>query len=127
MDIEVNSPINITLDMMEVDEHLPSIKFDIMIRVKKFSYSLEANSQVWVECQVFDMFIDSIRKDNIATLSDMNGLFELKLDPVQGCLKWSCSKEDLDSYITLAKGEEKLTDELKWLLYKAFNDYPRWW
>ncbi|WP_168386392.1 hypothetical protein [Erwinia amylovora] len=127
MDIEISNPINITLDVVELDEHLPSMKFNIAIRVNKFGYSSDVNSDLWVECQCFDLFIDNMRKGNTAVLKDMNGFFELQVNPAQNWLEWSCSKEDLDGYITSAKGREKLTDASKCVIYEAFNDYPKWW
>ncbi|MDE1479834.1 hypothetical protein KKI90_19330 [Xenorhabdus bovienii] len=127
MDIEINSPVNITLDVIELDEHIPSMKCNVMIKVEKFGYRSDVNLQPWIECQCFDNFINNMRGDNIAVLKDMNNFFELIINPVQGWLEWSCAKEDLDGYITLAKGREKLTDESKRALYEAFNDYPKWW
>ncbi|WP_137241522.1 hypothetical protein PagCFBP13505_018950 [Pantoea agglomerans] len=127
MDIEINNPINITLDVIELDEHIPSMKINIMIRVNKFGYSSDVNAQSWIECQCFDAFIDSLKRDDIALLKDMNGSFKLLLNPSQGWLEWSSEKEDLDGYITSAKGKEKLTEESKYALYEAFNNYPKWW
>ncbi|MFA3761851.1 hypothetical protein V1951_12125 [Yersinia sp. 2544 StPb PI] len=127
MDIEITSPINITLDVIELDEHIPSLKFNLAIQVDKFSYSLNVSSQVWLECQCFDEFIDNIRNDDIAHLKDMNGCFELIVNPVLGWLEWSCAKEDLHGYTTVSKGREKLTDDAKSAIYAAFNDYPKWW
>jgi hypothetical protein len=127
LDIEINDPINIILDVVELDEHIPSMKVDITIRVNKFNYSSDVNSQLWIECECFDKFIDNMRRDDLALLKDMNGVFELRLNPSQGWLEWSCAKEDLDGSITSAKGREKLTDESKRALYDAFNGYPKWW
>ncbi|MBO1502270.1 hypothetical protein JKX24_12710 [Serratia proteamaculans] len=127
MDIEITSPINITLDVIELDEQIPSLKFNLAIQVNKFSYSLSVSSQPWLECQCFDEFIDSIRNDDIAHLKDMNGCFELILNPVLGWFEWSCAKEDLDGYVTVSKGREKLTAEAKSAIYAAFNNYPKWW
>ncbi|MGB8663245.1 MAG: hypothetical protein WCD24_00550 [Serratia inhibens] len=127
MDIEITSPISITLDVIELDEHIPSLKFNLAIQVNKFNYSLSVASQLWLECQCFDEFIDNIRNEDIAHLKDMNGGFELILNPVLGWLEWSCAKEDLDGYVTVSKGREKLTDEEKSAIYAAFNNYPKWW
>ncbi len=127
MDIEISSPINITLDVVELDEHVPSLNFSITIRVKKFNYNSEINSQLWIEYQCFDEFIDSMRRSDTAVLKDMNGFFELRVNSVQGWLEWSCTREDLEGNITLAQGKEKLTDQSKRALYEAFNDYPKWW
>ncbi|WJV55550.1 hypothetical protein PCO85_09265 [Prodigiosinella aquatilis] len=127
MDIEIHDPVNITLDVIELDEHIPSMKFDVTIHVRKFGYSADVNSQIWIECQCFDVFIDSMRVGDVAVLKDMNGLFELLLNPAYGWLEWSCEKEDLDGYITSVKGREKLTEGSGKALYEAFNDYPKWW
>ncbi|UTN96107.1 MULTISPECIES: hypothetical protein [Serratia] len=127
MDIEITSPISITLDVIELDEHIPSLKFNLAIQVNKFNYSLSVASQLWLECQCFDEFIDNIRNEDVAHLKDMNGGFELILNPVLGWLEWSCAKEDLDGYVTVSKGREKLTDEAKSAIYAAFNNYPKWW
>lgn len=127
MDIEITSPISITLDVIELDEHIPSLKFNLAIQVNKFNYSLSVASQLWLECQCFDEFIDNIRNEDIAHLKDMNGGFEFILNPVLGWLEWSCAKEDLDGYVTVSKGREKLTDEAKSAIYAAFNNYPKWW
>lgn len=127
MDIEISNPVNITLDVVELDEHVPSLKFSITVRVKKFGYSSEVNTQLWIECQSFDCFIDSMRRSETAVLEDMNNFFELSVDPVQGWLKWSCTKEDLEGNIASAQGKEKLTDQSIGVLYEAFNSYPKWW
>ncbi|TNV09206.1 hypothetical protein FH968_23440 [Buttiauxella sp. B2] len=127
MDIEISSPINITMDVIELDEHVPSLKFSITIRVKKFSYSSEINSQLWIECQCFDDFIDNMRKGDTAVLKDMNDFFELRVNPMQNWLEWSCAREDMEGNITSANGKEKLTDQSKHSLYEVFNDYPKWW
>ncbi|EGB0711122.1 hypothetical protein H6X95_004067 [Salmonella enterica] len=127
MDIQISSPINITLDVVELDEHVPSLKFNITIQVKKFNYSSEVNSQLWIECQCFDAFIDSMRRSDIAVLKDMNGSFELRVNSVQGCLEWLCAREDLEGNIISVQGKEKLTDQSKYILYEAFNNYPKWW
>lgn len=127
MDIEITNPINITLDVIELDEHIPSMNFNVVIHVNKFIYSLEINSQLWMECKCIDEFIRNIRDGNIAHLKDMKGCFELILNPLQGWFEWSSSNENLDGYITMSRGREKLTDASKFAIYEAFISYPKWW
>ena len=127
MDIEITNPINLTLDVVELDEHIPSMKFNLTVQVKKISYISMVNAQLWIECKCIDEFINNIQDGNTALLNDMNGCFELLLNPSQNMLEWSCTKEDLEGYITVSKGREKLTDEAKSAIYIAFNDYPKWW
>ncbi|EML4853718.1 hypothetical protein RS414_003629 [Morganella morganii] len=127
MDIEITTPINITLDVIEMDEHIPSINFNVIIHVNKFMYVLEINSHLWIECECIDEFIKNIKGGNIAHLKDMKGSFELILNPSLGWFEWSSSKEDLDGYITSSRGREKLTDEVKSTIYEAFISFPKWW
>ncbi|MBS3047340.1 hypothetical protein [Enterobacter mori] len=127
MDIEINSPINIILDVVELDENIPSIKFSVTIRIRKLCYSCEVNSQFWIVCQEFDRFIDNMKRGDVAILKDMNHFFELRVFSSQGWLEWSCGKEDLEGNVTAFQGKEKLTEESTRTIYEAFNDYPKWW
>ena len=127
MDIEITNPINLTLDVVELDEHIPSMRFNLTVQVKKFGYSSMINAQLWIECRYIDDFINKLQDGNTALLNDMNGCFELLLNPSQSLLEWSCAKEDLEGYVTVSKGREKLTDESLNAIYTAFNDYPKWW
>lgn len=127
MDIEITNPVNIMFDVVELDGHFPSLKFSITIRVRKFNYTSEAQSQLWIECQCFDQFIESMQKGETAVLKDMNGFFELRVDSTEYCLEWSCAREDLEGNVASSQGKEKLTPQAMHMLYDAFNNYPRWW
>jgi hypothetical protein len=128
VDIEIDNPIHMTLDVIELDDHLPSMKFSVHMQVEKFGgYNLNINALVWIECQSFDNFVINMRKGEVALLRDMNSNFELQIDPFRGCIEWSLLKEALDGYSTSARGCEKLTDESKRAFYDAFNNYPKWW
>lgn len=127
MDIKITNPINIMLDVVELDAHLPSLKFSITIRVRKFNYTSETQAQLWIECQCFDNFIENMQKGEAAVLKDMNNLFELRVDSTECCLEWSCTREDLDGNAASSQGKEKLTHQAMRMLYDAFNNYPRWW
>lgn len=127
MDMEILSPIKVRLDVVDLDKHIPSLKFGIKIEVKKFSYDIKVNSQVWIECQCFDDFINNMQKGEIAILRDMNSLFEFRVNSAQGWFEWTCAKEGLDGFITLAQGREALTEQSARVLYEAFISFPKWW
>ncbi|MDO2949114.1 hypothetical protein [Aeromonas simiae] len=127
MDIEISNPINIKFELIEVDDHLPSMKFNVSIIVKKFSYSSEVHSKVWIECHTFDDFMSGLGQGGVACLKDINNSFELILNPIVKSLEWSCIKEDCNGGMVSLKGCERLDDDSKASIYKAFNDYPKWW
>ncbi|MCW3405631.1 hypothetical protein [Escherichia coli] len=89
MDIEITNPVNIKLDVIEFDEHVPSLKFSVSISVEKFGYKAEVNTHFWIECQCFDKFVSCMNCGELAILKDMNDSFELILNPVAGVLNWS--------------------------------------
>ncbi|MFP2409353.1 hypothetical protein ACLEVB_18340 [Enterobacter ludwigii] len=127
MDIEITNPVNIKLDVIKLDEHVPSLKFSVSISVEKFGYKAEVNAHFWIECQCFDQFVSCMNCGELAILKDVNDSFELILNPVAGVLNWSCMKEDINGGISLSKGSEKLDDAAKQSILRAFNDYPKWW
>ena len=127
MDIVISNPIELMLEVIEIDEHLPSLHFDVKIRSNIFCYDCEISSKIWIECCHIDDFIASIKKEDIAILKDFNDCFELRINSIEGWLEWSCSKEDLDGCTTSSKGREKIDIESKLEIYEAFNDFPKWW
>lgn len=127
MDIEITNPINITFELIEIDEHIPSLNFDVTIIVKKFGYNSEVHFQTWIECHIFDEFLNCLSRDAIACLKDMNNCFELVLNPMIGTFEWSCKKEDFNGGIIFSKGGEKLNPDDKGLIYRAFSGFPKWW
>lgn len=127
MDIEITNPLGIKLDVIELDEHVPSLKFSVTITVKKFGYKAEVNSQFWIECQCFDEFISCMKSGKLASLKDMNSSFELVLNPVSGHIDWLCMKEDINGSVCISKGREKLDNAARQSICSAFYDYPKWW
>ncbi|MFM5680221.1 hypothetical protein ACET8V_04825 [Aeromonas veronii] len=127
MDIEISNPINIKFELIDVDDHLPSMNFNVSIIVKKFSCSSEVHSKVWIECHTFDDFMSGLGRGGVACLKDINNSFELILNPIVKSLEWSCIKEGCNGGMVSLKGSERLDDDSKASIYKAFNDYPKWW
>lgn len=125
MDIEIKDPIEISMDVLEIDEHLPSMKFTIIINVRETYYSMAISSEIWVECSVFDAFVNSLKRKNKATLIDMDNLFQLVIEPTQ--LAWCCSKINLDGRLIQGLGEASLTNDIQQKILDVFEDYPKWW
>ncbi|MBL0608680.1 hypothetical protein JD508_00070 [Aeromonas jandaei] len=127
MDIEIKNPIKITFELIGIDEHIPSLNFDVTIIVKKFGYSSEVHFQIWIECHFFDEFVRCLGRDKIACLKDMNNCFALVLDLAIGKFEWSCAKDDVNGCIISSKGSEKLNSDNKEEICMAFRSFPKWW
>ncbi len=74
MDIEITNPVNIKLDVIEFDEHVPSLKFSVSISVEKFGYKAEVNTHFWIECQCFDKFVSCMNCGELAILGNDSNL-----------------------------------------------------
>jgi hypothetical protein len=127
MKIEVSNPINVIMDVVDFDDHLPSVQFQVSIKVKRFTYELCTSSCLWFECKVFDDFVQEMQKNECAVLRDIDENFEIIIDPKNDILKWLMKKEDLDGNISLYQGIENLMPDIRPLIYSIFSSYPKWW
>lgn len=83
-----NTDLEIAFDMSGVDDHIPSIAFDISVKWKVPSQGLSLNiKECWFDCEAFDDFERSINQlissdDGLLVLSDLsnNPVISLKKD-----------------------------------------------
>src|SRR5690606_10422271 len=127
MDIEIDRPIRISLDILELDEHVPSIKVSVKVKVFKFNYCLSTSTDVWFECCVFDKFVSSLKRKENSILVDVEMNFRLEVDFSGKSISWMASRKDLNERITLAEGSESITDHELSFFVESFGDYPKWW
>lgn len=78
MDIEFSRPIRISLDVVETDERLPSVKFKFEVESNAFSESFLYRGEVWIACKDFDIFNHSLGRIS-CHLTSLDGLFLWKL------------------------------------------------
>ncbi|WP_445621384.1 hypothetical protein ACUN8C_06175 [Kushneria sp. Sum13] len=127
MDIKLKTPVQFSASTVEFDERLPSVKFEINLLVEKFCYSISVNIVCWVECAVFDSFINALRLGGDALIKDMSDEFSIAINSEKNRLIWSCSKIDAYGNLARASGEEVLSEDDKSRITSAFENYPRWW
>ncbi|WP_431080264.1 hypothetical protein [Pseudomonas thivervalensis] len=127
MDIQIDSPIRVAIKLVEFDEHIPSIKFSVEMLVEKFEFSFSISMSCWVECAVFDSFVDMLKQGRVARIEDMNNDFSLLVDVENNKLVWSCVKKDVAGGSIGVAGEEVLVDGAGDRILQAFESYPKWW
>ncbi|MGS1010523.1 hypothetical protein [Achromobacter anxifer] len=116
-----------SMDVIEFDEKIPSIKIAVNLAVEKFGRSVSVNMTCWVECAVFDLFIDSLKNDKTASIKDMSDEFFISVDVERNGFVWSCSSADFNGNVMKAEGEESLADDAKGMILTAFESFPKWW
>ena len=127
MDILINKPIKISIDTIEIDEHLPSLKLCISIDFEKKGFELKTVSVAWFKCKVLDSFIKNLELSKLAVFKDMDGNFKLKIDTKKKKLYWSYLKESINGNTFKSEGNEQIDlDDIDNIL-NAFKAYPKWW
>jgi hypothetical protein len=127
MDIKVDSPVKLSLDVTDFDEYIPSMKASVNIEVVGFKYDFSLSTALWFECKVFYEFLGALKRKSTSTLIDMEKGFELKIDFSDGNIAWSISEADLNGGSSSVKGSRPISgDELAGLI-NAFNSYSKWW
>ena len=127
MDIYLNGPIEIALDVIEFDEHLPSIKLRVGIVAEKFDGSISVNTCCWVECAVFDLFVESLKSGKDALFHDMSNGLSVSVSAEDHKMAWFYTSTDIDSNEMRAGGNEFLADGDRERIISAFEYFPRWW
>lgn len=127
MDIYIEGPIRVSIIVVEFDERVPSMRFSVEVFVEKFDCSMLIKKTCWVECAIFDSFIESLRCGRNARVEDMGKEFSLFVDAGNSKLIWSFTKEDIVGNTLAASGEEVLLEGAKERILQAFEGYPRWW
>lgn len=127
MDINIDSPIRVSINVVEFDEHIPSVKLLVDVFSEKFGCSISVNTTCWVECVVFDSFVDLLKSGKTALIADMSNDFSLAVDVERSKLVWSYTKTDISGNVMRASGEEFLAEGASDRILLAFESYPKWW
>jgi hypothetical protein len=131
MEIKIEKPFCLCLDVVEADEHVPSMRMQVMIDVQQFGHRLEYHGNVWFDCAVWDAFVavlNSIGKGE-AKLVDMGGHFTLWLGEVSGksVISWELKKADVTGAITTAAFRSPIDEDTLAHVKEQFMQFDRWW
>ncbi|MEQ5227479.1 hypothetical protein ABN220_17775 [Proteus cibi] len=130
MSINLNVPIVMSLEENEIDDHLPSIKFNYSVDVTQFTHTLRFSGEIWVNCHNFDGFLKELRTfKDVATLHDMNSNFLLELSKTRNGIKfiWKVYREGITRDILTATYETIISDDVFIQIKDVFMNYPKWW
>ncbi|QET05839.1 MULTISPECIES: hypothetical protein [Cupriavidus] len=86
MQVTIDKPFQLELDVIATDEHVPSMKMDVVVRVQQFRHSLEYRGSMWFEYSCWETFVSSLNdgEARTATLTDMDACLVLALDTSGG-------------------------------------------
>jgi hypothetical protein len=133
MDIQITLPFLLEFNVVEYDEKSPSMQIQVHAKIELFNQICEYNGISWFDCDCWTVFLDAINsvQSPEAILSDMNGVFELKISKEDKtptlCLKIKkqsvgSKKKGMDIIIT-----SDINDDVFSHIKKQFNEFPKWW
>ena len=132
MEITIEQPIALHLEVFETDDHVPSMHVSAQIAVSQFQHTCRYDGTFWIECAIWDRFTDSLRASSWqeAVLQDMNGYFILALRKTDEALQlvWEFAKTDVGSDRQVkAVFSSKIDDDTLGKIRNEFLDFPVWW
>jgi hypothetical protein len=132
MKIEIKQPIALCLEVIETDDHVPSMRVQMQIVVEQFQHTCRYDGTFWIECTNWDGFVQSLLAldtEGVA-LRDMSGCFMLAMQK---------NDERLSLVVEFAKSDVGSNRQMKFAFKSAIDDdllakirdefleFPTWW
>lgn len=130
MIVAETSGISISLDPKEVEDRVGSIKFDLKIKFNSQNQASEFSlNNIWIEGTELNEFEAQLDKSQIAELTDMSGFTILRLQHVDDFTKLEINpiKQRMSEEYDRINISMHVEYNLITYLYRALNDYAKWW
>lgn len=130
MDIKFSGPLTFLCEVIESDDHLPSIKFRFYVEAEQFSHKLKYSGEVWIKCDSFDLFIKNlIEEKEISDLEDINGnsFVKIKTKKNETFFLWSVQRKSVTGSIIASSFESAISDDELRTIKSSFLEFPKWW
>lgn len=132
MKIEFEQPLGLSLEVIETDEHVPSMRVNVQIVVAQFQNISKYEGTFWIECATWDSFVKSLHGpfEEAAVLQDISECFEIALQKMDGHLtfKWEFAKEDMGGNRQLKIAfTSTIDDDVLSRIKNEFLEFPAWW
>lgn len=131
MEIKIEKPFLMQLDVIETDDNIPSMKANVSIHVQQFLHVLEYQGSMWFDCASWDEFVSSLRRigDTQARLTDMEGYLSLLLEArsEKREISWEMTKKDGEGNMVTAACRYHVDTETWADTKQQFTDFHRWW
>lgn len=132
MKIKFDHPVLFELDLLEIDDRLPSVKMQLKIAYTGFENKFSHELMLWFDCKDLSKFLSFLNVVNFnnAVLNDIGGIFfmELRSHESEMSLLFRIKRKDLlnncSSSLEFASSVNKDFYET---IKKSFNEFPVWW
>ena len=130
-EIDLRSPLTLSITITDWDSHLPSIETRIHIEVKPnltstFNLKLE---RIWFYCKEWDQFTSLLLAGHQTALTDMDSSLKLIISQQKEAteLVIEFGEDYQENYQTSTALTCKLDEDALANLKQQFKEVPKWW
>ena len=132
MDVQFETPFGFKLEVLEADDHVPSLRASVRIVIEQFQHKCQYEGAFWIECAVWDRFLQALHQPNkeSTSLHDMSENFLLSIRQTeQGLsLEWRFVKTDAGGKCQMTANFIAFIDEDALAsIRRVFEEFPAWW
>lgn len=132
MKIEFEQPLSFSLEVIETDHNVPSMRVNLQVVVKQFQNTSKYDGAFWIECTAWDSFAKSLYGsfEEAAVLRDISGCFVISLQKIgnRSTFTWEFVKEDVggDRQMKITFNSA-IDDDVMSKIRNEFLECPTWW
>jgi len=132
MEIKIEQPIALHLEVFETDDRVPSMHVKVQIVVSQFQHTCRYDGAFWIECASWSRFSDSLLDSSWqeAVLQDMSGYFMLVLRRTDKAMQliWKFVKTDVGNGREMSVAfSSEIDDDMLGKIKREFLCFPVWW
>lgn len=132
MKVEFEQPLTFVLEVIETDDHVPSMRVNVQIEVDQFQNTCKYDGTFWIECTTWDSFTKSLHGpfEEAVVLRDISECFVITLQKFDDSLlfSWEFAKTDIggNRQIKIAF-TSAINDDVLSRVRNEFWQFPAWW
>lgn len=132
MKIRFENPLSFDLEVIEIDNKIPSMRVSVSASIDQFQHTLEYKGTFWIECTKWSNFKNSLR-DSLSTISvldDMSEQFSIKIERNNNIISFYLEfvKKDICKEKTVKLNfSADIDDDVFGKIRDEFLDFPEWW
>lgn len=132
MKIKFEQPLSFSLEVIETDEHVPSMRVNLQVVVAQFQNTCKYEGTFWIECTIWDSFTKSLYGpfEKAMVLRDISGYFLLVIQEIDKNLTftWEFTKIDVGVNRQMKISfKSVINDEVLYKIRNEFVEFPTWW
>lgn len=129
-EIEIKKPFNLNVNIIEIDDYLPSFKVKIIHKSEGNNFKFNNEIIFWIECKQWDVFLSQLnKKEKDIELIDMNNVIRFKIQSTDDdyliTVNNSISTMEINNVVNIY--EYKVEEELFEQITNNFKEFPKWW